>query len=82
MTLPNIKVLVTNNQTHFQRYDDGNLWYAIDYETTPDYAGAKFEYPVPISDTKGASLLRDDNALYHMRWIRKHLELLSNKEST
>jgi len=52
-----------NARVHFRFYRDGALWYATD---------SGFEFPVPVMDAGGATLLAEDKALLYMRWIRKH----------
>lgn len=62
-----ITELVKGQQSHFEFYRKGNLWYKTD---------AGFSYPVPIDDIGDASFLATDKALIHMRYIRKHLETI------
>lgn len=50
----------------FTRCADQALWYV-----TADY----WEFPVPLSDTAGATFLAEDKAIFFMRWIRKHIEV-------
>lgn len=52
----------------FLRYQSGELWYRHD---------DGFEFPVPTSDTGEASFLVSDNAMFFMRWMRKHLALIA-----
>ena len=61
-----------NKAVIFVRYFDGNLWYR-----TED----GFEFPVPISDVGNATFLATDKAMLFMRYIRKHMELLNDKEN-
>jgi len=56
----------------FTRYMDGNLYYITE---------SGLEFPVPISDTGTATFLAEDKAMIFMRWIRKHLEVLKNKDN-
>lgn len=51
----------------FDHYTDGALWYRCEFDG--------FLFPVPLKDTSGdqfapARFLRDDKAIYFMRWIR------------
>lgn len=48
----------------FVRYFDGNLWYETE---------CGFLFPVPISDTSGATFSARDEAPLFMRWIRKFM---------
>jgi hypothetical protein len=82
MTIPEkIKLMVKNqNLVNFTKYFDGALWYSVywfsDDNKDPEY----FEFPVPISDIGTATFLAKDKALLFMRYIRKHLETIENKE--
>ena len=60
-----IKEMVKDGKVvRFVRYARSELWYV-----TED----GFEFPVPISDTNGATFQAQDKAILFMRWIRKHL---------
>lgn len=63
--------LVKDQTAHFKFYRDNNLWYSIPVVGEP---GTAFEFPVPISDIGNATFLRDDKAIYFMRYIKKHLK--------
>lgn len=52
----------------FQYYRDGQLWYIT---------STKFLFPVDINDTGSAIFKNTDKGIYFMRWIRKHMELIS-----
>ena len=66
----NIKKLIDKNVVRFDEYCDGNFIYSIGYrEERKVYC-----FQVPIEETKGARLLRNDKAIYFMRWIRKSIE--------
>lgn len=65
-----IKDMVKNKMVEFQFYRDGDLWYKTE---------CGFQFPVPISDTKGALFLRTEKAILLMRYIRKHLELIDTE---
>lgn len=67
--LPDIKELVLNGaQVHFVRYEGGQLWYRCDQG---------FEFPVPVEDVGTGVCDATDRAPYYMRWIRRHLALIS-----
>jgi len=53
-----------NKQVHFSFYRENELWYTTD---------CGFEFPVPINDIGNAIFLRDDKAIFFMRYIRKHM---------
>lgn len=69
--MSNLKSHVTGNVT-FLRFcnleSKKELWYRCE---------DGFEFPIPLSDTDGAEFKASDKALYFMRWIRKHMDLLS-----
>jgi len=66
----NIKEMVTDNKkVTFVRYCDFEFWYVTE---------CGFEFPIPLEDAKGATLLATDKALYFMRWIRKHDKFLTD----
>lgn len=69
----NIKDLVKGQLVHFKCYSDNELWYTTD---------SGFEFPIPLNDTGNGIFLRDDKAIFFMRYIRKHLAFLeeSRKE--
>lgn len=70
MVLPTIKEMVTDNKrVKFSFYQDGKLWYK---------AENGFEFPVPANDTGSGCFLNEDKALFFMRWMRMHLEYLSD----
>jgi hypothetical protein len=64
----NIKDMVKNKQVTFLHYREHELWYTTE---------CGFEFPVPIRDVEGATLENTDKAIYFMRWIRKHLNLIN-----
>lgn len=76
--IPILKELVQKgNQVKFTKYFDGNLWYEVCYWKDSDASRHFFEFPVPISDIGNATFLAVDNALLFMRYIRKHIEMLT-----
>ena len=60
-----LKARVTG-RVKFARCADQALWYV-----TND----GWEFPVPLSDTTGATFPAEEKAIFFMRWIRKHIEL-------
>lgn len=58
------EIVKDDARVRFRFYRDGSLWYAADNG---------FEFPVPVADAGGATLLAEDKALLFMRWIRRHL---------
>lgn len=56
--------LVKDQQVHFMFARETQLW----YQTTSGFA-----FPVPFEDMEKGTFLRDDKAIYFMRYIRKHL---------
>jgi hypothetical protein len=58
-----------NKQVTFVYYKDNALWYRTD---------DGFEFPVPVADIGGATMLATDKALLFMRYIRKHVDMLAN----
>ena len=65
--LQKLKEMVKDNKkVYFVEFFDGDFHYKTE---------CGFKYVVPISDTKGAKFLAQDKALYHMRWLRKQLDL-------
>ena len=64
-----IKDMVSGNQTvQIVRYHNQQLWYKTE---------CGFEFPVPISDTGNAQFLAQDRAMLFMRYIRKHVNTIS-----
>jgi hypothetical protein len=68
-----IKDMVKDKNVEFQYYRDGDLWYKTE---------CGFLFPVPLSDTKGATFQRDEKAILLMRYIRKHIELTESQGAT
>lgn len=56
----------------FTKYQDGNLYYITE---------TGLEFTVPITDIGNAVFLSSDKAIMFMRWIRKHLELIGEKQN-
>lgn len=59
--------LVKNKKARFVHYRDGHFIYETD---------DGFQFPVPLSDIGTATMLPEDKALFFMRWIRRHLEIV------
>ena len=83
MKLPTLKELI-RHRVVFAKYHDGQLWYEV---VTPEAAGYQdrlFLFPVPISDIGNATFLAEDKGILFMRYIRKHLDTLTEaqKETT
>lgn len=64
--------MVANKFVHFERYQDGELWYA-----TED----GFEFPIPTEDMKGATFLAQDKAIFYMRWIRRWISKIEKERN-
>jgi hypothetical protein len=76
MNIPTIVNLAKETAT-FVRYQDKSLWYRIDK--------FNFEFPIPIDDSGGGTFNPTEKGLTLMRWIRKHVTLLTealNKQGT
>jgi len=56
----------------FMHYQSKELWYKTE---------CGFEYPVPIDDAGSGVFLPEDKAMFHMRYIRKHLEMIVNEKA-
>jgi hypothetical protein len=56
----------------FMHYTKGELWYTTE---------SGFEFPVPISDTGDATFTASDKGMFFMRWIRKHVELITEAKA-
>jgi hypothetical protein len=67
----NIKDLVKGNTAKFVSYRDGNFLYQVN----------GFEFPIPLNDVAGATLLAEDKAIFFMRWIRRHVEQIEETEN-
>ena len=77
-TKEDIKDMVkNNNMVHFVRYFDGNLWYKVSWSPPIIRPVYSFEFPVPVSDIGNATFLATDKAMLFMRYIRKHIETLT-----
>lgn len=65
----NITKLVKNKTARFVHYRDSHFI----YETEDG-----FQFPVPLDDIGTATLAAEDKALFFMRWIRRHLEVIES----
>ncbi len=80
MQLPSIIQLAKSAEVEFVRFEDHILWYRAVYYIT-DINFNTFDFPVPVEDTAGGVFLaRDTRPLYFMRWMRKHLEMLTKAQ--
>lgn len=52
----------------FVRFQHNELWYVCE---------DGFEFPVHVSDTGSAEFKNEDRAMFFMRWIRKHMEMIN-----
>ena len=59
--------LVKDKKVKFEFYREGNFFYKCENGLI---------FPVPADDIGTATMLAEDKAIFFMRWIRKHLELL------
>lgn len=65
--------MVKDNTVYFDYYRNGELWYKLMHGNNEE-----FLFPVPINDVGGAVLLKEDKALFFMRYIRKHLKTVDS----
>lgn len=71
--LPKLKDCVSQTaKVTFLRYQNAELWYVCDNG---------FEFPVPISDCGTACFNATDKSTFFMRWIRRHLEVLTHTKA-
>jgi hypothetical protein len=59
------EMVVGDKKVKFLYYKDNELWYVTE---------TNFEFPVPISDTAGATFKAEDKAIFFMRWLRSHVK--------
>lgn len=68
----NIKDMVKDKKkVRFTHYAHKELWYVTE---------CGFSFPVPIDDCGDATFLAEDKAMLFMRYIRKHIELITPKK--
>lgn len=65
-TSPSLLKQRVTGRVKFARCADQALWY---------YTNDDWEFPVPLSDTTGATFPAEEKAIFFMRWIRKHIEV-------
>lgn len=68
MEIPNL-IDCVKGSVAIEHYQDGQLWYRC--------LANDFTFPVPIDDTGNGVFKNVDNAMFFMRWIRKHIEYLT-----
>lgn len=69
----NIKDMVSDNKTvSFVKCSNSELWYQTE---------CGFEFPIPFGDIQGATFLAKDKALFFMRWIRPHINMLQSERT-
>ncbi len=68
----NIKEMVKGKKVRFVRYRKEELIYITE---------CGFEFPVPISDIGDGVFLAEDNAMFFMRYIRKHVESIEQERA-
>jgi hypothetical protein len=64
--------MIKDKKVKFIHYCDKELWYI---------AENGFEFPVPITDIGNATFLAEDKAIYFMRYIRKHLDMITKEKA-
>jgi hypothetical protein len=63
-----LKFFIKDRQVDFDYFRNGIAFYRIETED------GTFGFPVPLNDIGDATLLKQDKAIFFMRWIRKALE--------
>lgn len=58
-------IIKNSRMTRFVLYREGNFIYVTD---------SGFQFPVPVEDVAGATLLAEDKTIFFMRWIRQQVE--------
>lgn len=76
MKIPKIKQLI-REQARFTHYEEGNLWYQVIWTDDDGAWGGLFDFPIPVEDAATGRFLSSDRAMIFMRWMRKHIELLT-----
>lgn len=56
-----------DQEVTFVRLFGDEMWYVTD---------SGFEFPVPLGDTVGATFMAKDRAIFFVRWIRHHVEMI------
>lgn len=75
------QIVRDNNMAEFSHYIDGNLWYEVIY-VDENLLPATFSFPVPINDVGNATLNRIEKALLLMRYIRRHMKTIEEKDNS
>jgi len=68
----NIKEMIKDKKVTFMYYRENELWYTTE---------CGFEFPVPTHDVGQGVMKAEDKAIYYMRWIRKHGEMIEGAKS-
>lgn len=68
----NIKDMVKDKKVTFVRYRRGELWYITE---------CGFDFPVPITDTGDADFQAVEKAMLFMRYIRKHINYITDAKA-
>jgi len=61
-----------NKKVRFIFYRENELWYETE---------TGFKFPVPISDTQGATFLVEDKATIFMTWIRAYMKEIEDAKN-
>jgi hypothetical protein len=69
-----LKDMVKDNTVRFEHYKDKELWYKLSHGDNEEKI-----FPVTIDDVGTATLMKEDKALYFMRYIRKYLKIIEEK---
>jgi hypothetical protein len=67
-----LKDIVKDNTVTFEHYKDNELWYKVTYGENEELI-----FPVSIDDVGNATMMKEDKALFFMRYIRKYLKVLA-----
>lgn len=79
MKLPTL-VQLAGEPAEFVKYEDGKLWYSIDWVSDDGTNMPPFIFPIAVEDAGGGAFLPKDKSLTFLRWIRKHLEFMKTWE--
>lgn len=67
------QMVESGKKVKFEFYRKGELWYSTE---------CGFKFPVPIDDTGDGTFLRDDAAMYFMRYIKKQMKAVEEETLT
>jgi len=70
--MTSLKDRVKNKVVVFEYYRDNALWYKCE---------DGFLFPVPIEDIGLATFLREEKALFLMRWINRYMKAIEEGKS-